>query len=414
MKTALRKSIFTVFAMLVPLLAASISFGAMLPEGLVMEEVFEPGYGSAVGKVQLAQGEVVIMHSKQLRGYWAKENLPLYKGDTIVTKEKGRIRFTLNDGSVITLASSTKLVVTQSVYDPSNKTRSTFINMALGKARFWAAKLVNFHRSKFRVKSITAVVGVRGSEWIQIVTKVPAPLAANEEVTKVPAWAANEEATKFSTRVIALKDTILEVVSTAAPEELPVILEDFEQTVVLQYEVATAKEMVSPEIIEQHLREVTIIPEGKEAEVKFIPEKGKVGKKEIAKKEVAEKKGLEKEGAKDEGAVVEGVEKAIPVLVKHEGAVVEGVEKAIPVLVSVEEPDEPEPVGVPEAFEDPPVKEWVEKEIEKQEIDIILIPLVETGGEIIEEVKEDAAAVIAEQIILPPDQLLPGMPPEPY
>jgi hypothetical protein len=394
MKTALRKSIFTVFAMLVPLLAASISFGAMLPEGLVMEEVFEPGYGSAVGKVQLAQGEVVIMHSKQLRGYWAKENLPLYKGDTIVTKEKGRIRFTLNDGSVITLASSTKLVVTQSVYDPSNKTRSTFINMALGKARFWAAKLVNFRRSKFRVKSITAIVGVRGSEWIQIVTKVPAPLAANEEVTKVPAWAANEEATKFSTRVIALKDTILEVVSTAAPEELPVILEDFEQTVVLQYEVATEKEMVSPEIIEQHLREVTIIPEGEEAEVRFIPKKGKVGKKKIAKKEVAEKKGPEKEGAKDEGAVVEGVEKAIPV------------------LVSVEEPGGPEPVGVPEAFEDPPVQEWVEKEIEKQEIYIVLDPVEDRADATIQEVKVDVITEQREES-LPLTEMLPGMPDTP-
>jgi hypothetical protein len=250
--------------------------------------------------------------------------------------------------------------------------RSTFINMALGKARFWAKKLANFRRSKFRVKSLTAVVGVRGSEWIQIVTKVPAPLAANEEVIKVPALAANEDATRFSTRVIALEDTILEVVSTAAPEELPVILKDFEQIEVLQDEVPFEKEMAPSEIIEQHLRDVRMVPGGKVPEGTIVPEKG-----------ITEKK----EGVKDEGVVVDSGEDKPQIIVK------------------VYEPELTGPgVGTPEEFEEDQPEPILDLED----------PELPGGGsepppppEYVEEIKEDIVKS------LPLDEMLPGMPPTP-
>ena len=337
MKTSIRKQIRTLFALLIPLFIVNISFGSMLPEGLVIEDVFQPGYGLPVGKVHLVQGEVVIMHKNQMRGYWAKKDLLLFKGDAIVTKEKGRIRFQLNDKSVITLSSNTKLVITKSVYEPAQKTRSTFINMALGKARFWAKKLANFKRSQFKVKSLTAVIGVRGSEWVQ-------------------------EVTEDSTRVITFEDTILEVVSTAAPEVEPTILEDFEQTVVDVGKLPTEVMMVSPEEIEQIKQDFTVTPEEEEAEVKLETKKEGVKKKEGAEEETAEEEGTEEDGAKKEVAD-------------------EGTEE---VIVSDRELVNPEDIEDPEVIIEAPILE----SIEAQEI----TELVETGAEqqenILEQISE--------------------------
>jgi len=183
-----------------PALAVSV-----LPKGLVMEETYSPGRGRSVGMVQQVLGDVVIMHGNVLKGYSAKRGIRLYKGDTIMTLESGRIRFKLNDGSILSLASETKLKLTKSVYNKKKKRRSSFFQMALGKARFLVVKVLNFKRSEFKVKTPTAVCGVRGSDFIL-------------------------EATEGETIATALADTELEYRGLAFLEEPPVILMDFESS----------------------------------------------------------------------------------------------------------------------------------------------------------------------------------------
>ena len=340
MRILIRKQICTLFALLIPLFIVNVSFGSMLPDGLVIEDVFQPGYGLSVGKVNLVQGKVVIMHKDHMRGYWAKKDLPLFKGDVIVTKEKGRIRIELNDKSVITLSSHTKLVITKSVYEPAQKTRSTFINMALGKARFLAKKLADFKRSQFKVKTPTAVVGIRGSEWVQ-------------------------EVTEDSTRVITFEDTILEVVSIAAPEVEPTILEDFEQTMVDVGELPTEVVKVSPEEIEQIKKDFTVTPKEEETEVKLETKKEKAAQKEVKEKEGAEKEEAEQEGAEEKA-----------------------VEEATPILVPVEELDEPEEIEEIEEFEAPLTSDIVEE----QEIAEQIEEAAEQQEETFEQISEDESA----------------------
>ena len=222
MRASIRITICVFGAVLALLFTAGASVGSLLPDGLVMQEAFQPGYGHPVGKVQLVQGEAVIVHAGEMLGYWAEKDLPLFKGDTIVTKARGRIKFILNDKSVITLSASTKLAITQSVYDPENTIRSSFINMVLGKARFWAKKLADFQSSQFKVKSMTAIIGVRGSEWIEVVTE-------------------------DSTRVITGPDTRLEVVPLVAPEKSPTVMESFQDTTIEEGRLPSEVETITPE-----------------------------------------------------------------------------------------------------------------------------------------------------------------------
>jgi len=201
-----RNSIFPFIALIVIIIAGN-AFGAVpeLPDGLVMEDKYRPGLGVPVGKIKVVQGNVIIIHTDLTSGYWAKKGLSIYKGDTIITQKKSRANIRMNDKSVISLSSNTKIVINKSVYNPKKKSRSSFLGLSLGKARFLVTKLFQFKRSEFRVKTPTAVCGVRGSDFIII---------ADAEMTDV----------------IALEDTKLAVVSLAAPDAPPKILNDFERT----------------------------------------------------------------------------------------------------------------------------------------------------------------------------------------
>jgi len=167
---------------------------------------FAAGLGRSVGVVQQVQGEVFITHDGEIQGVEATRRMRLYKGDTIQTFDDGRLRMRLQDGSIISLASNTKLKLTRSVYEKKKKRRSSFFSMALGKARFFVVKVLDFKRSEFKVKTPTAVCGVRGSDFIL-------------------------EATGTETIATALEDTELEFQSLAFLEEPPVILRDYEESV---------------------------------------------------------------------------------------------------------------------------------------------------------------------------------------
>lgn len=230
------KLVCILLAICLPLLAVSSPSASLLPDNLIIEDEFKPGYGLPVGKIQLYQGEVVVMHADLLRGYWAKKGLPLYQGDTIVALETGRVRFGLKDGSTLTLSSDTKLTINLSVYNPKKKIRSSFFNMVFGKVLFAVRKLTDFKSSQVKTKTHTAVVGVRGSQWVQVVTDT-------------------------YTEVTALIKTKLGVISTAFPEVEPVILEDFDQTTVYVGQLPSKVIKVSNKQLKQFEEDFTITPD---------------------------------------------------------------------------------------------------------------------------------------------------------
>lgn len=214
--------------------------GSLIPDELIIKDEFTPGLGVSVGKVLLVQGEVFLIHENRNIGYRAKDELPLFEGDMIITRPRGRIRFQLNDESIMTLASGTRLVINKSIYDPEKKDRSSFMGMALGKARFWVKKLLDFKRSEFKVKTKTAVVGVRGSDFIVI-------------------------ADSDHTEVTALEKTDLEVVSLVGPED-PRRIIDFERIVIHAGTLPSEAEEMFAEDIEDMKQDFDIMPDAIEPE----------------------------------------------------------------------------------------------------------------------------------------------------
>ncbi|MFW5640148.1 MAG: FecR family protein [Thermodesulfobacteriota bacterium] len=231
---------------------SSLTAQSGLPDNIVTRENFDPGNGSPIGEVQLVQGEVAVFHADEPEtGYQVTSGIPLFKGDILVTGKKGKVSLKLNDGSILTLATETRLVLNESIYDPEeSENRSSFIGLGVGKIRCWVQKLTGFRRSEFQVKTKTAIVGVRGSDFIV-------------------------EATDDYTRVTTLDDTRLEVVSRYGlcedfqdlDEEklqdcivMSTTLEDFEQTLIEDNALPTEIESILPEEIEMLKEDFIIRP----------------------------------------------------------------------------------------------------------------------------------------------------------
>jgi|GEM_PF-1324513 len=226
----------------------------MLPQNLAITDHFSPGFGHPVGRVFLVQGKAVIIHDDGLQGYWARKNLPIFKGDTIVTQDRGRIQIQLNDKSMVTLASRTKLVINESVFDEARGSRFAFLKMNLGKARFFVTSLLGrWQRSRFTVKTYTAVVGVRGSDFI---------VRADEKMTEVT----------------ALEGTKLDVLSSSFPEAEPSMVMDFERVIVSHGDLPSEIERVTAPEIESMKREFRFGPVGSEREQTVEATHDKAGK----------------------------------------------------------------------------------------------------------------------------------------
>ncbi len=190
--------ILILYLLCLPFLTGYSHAGALMPKGLVIKDKFLHGKGLPIGKVYSVQADVIIIHSDKKYGYRAKKNLPLFIGDTIITRDKGRIEAVLNDGSTIILVPDTGIELSESMYDKKKGIRSSLVNMTLGKARFLVTKLVDFKRSDFKVKTETAIAGVRGSDFI---------------IKTSPGF----------TEIAALAKTSLEVASTLSPEKLTIL-----------------------------------------------------------------------------------------------------------------------------------------------------------------------------------------------
>jgi len=220
-----------VFVMLfISLICGYSNAGTLMPEGIVIKDKFLPGKGLPIGKVLSVQESVIIIHSDNTSGYKASKELPVYGRDTVITQKNGRIEIILNDESKLILAAETKLELTKSVYDPKKKTRDALIDMGIGKARFLVTKLSNFNSSEFKVKTNTAVAGVRGSDFV---------------VTAKP----------VVTEISALAKTSLEVTNILWPDKIT-LLSDYEKTIVKQNALPSPAEKIPADEIDRIQNEI--------------------------------------------------------------------------------------------------------------------------------------------------------------
>ena len=181
----------------------------------IYDHDYQPGVGLFVGKVSDVSGKAVIIHLNETTGYHVLQDMKIYRGDMIFTGRTTKVDILLNDGSQISQGAESKIQFNQLVYSPKKRTRNAFINMTSGKARFSVQKLNNFNNRRFRVKTASALIGVRGSDFV---------IQVKSDLTEVAAF----------------EDTELSLVGLDMPDLPPVILHPFEKSRIFSGESPTS------------------------------------------------------------------------------------------------------------------------------------------------------------------------------
>ncbi len=218
----------------------------LISPDMPIEETYRQGIGTPVGKVVRALGQVVVIHRGEAVGCRAKEGLDLYEADTVVCLEESQAVLEMADGSRLSLAAATRLKLTRSVFSAREKDRSAFFHQIIGKTRFVITKMADFKRSEVRVMTPTAIVGVRGSDFVIM-------------------------ATEAATRVTTLDDTLLEVFNKLLPEQPPVMLAAFQQSLVEGAAPPSPPLDITPEQAAEIVRDVPADPQNLAPEKEAAP-----------------------------------------------------------------------------------------------------------------------------------------------
>ncbi|MDX8388588.1 MAG: FecR family protein [Ghiorsea sp.] len=117
---------------------------------------------SSVGRIVHAYGPTWVERGNH-REKVAKGQM-VFRHDSIITGPRARVKIIMGDGSKVYIGSKSRVSLRQYSLQGTNLV-SAKINMLWGKARFFVSKLAS-KRVSFRVRTPTAVLGVRGTEFI--------------------------------------------------------------------------------------------------------------------------------------------------------------------------------------------------------------------------------------------------------
>ncbi|MDQ6987894.1 MAG: FecR family protein, partial [Mariprofundaceae bacterium] len=113
------------------------------------------------GTITYSSGEAWVLRGQEKHP--APIATKILPGDVVVTRKAGRVKLSMNDGSTVFLGEKSRLVVDN--YQVDNKTlKKGVFNLLWGKVRLQVAKLKGAD-SSFSVKTKTATIGVRGTQF---------------------------------------------------------------------------------------------------------------------------------------------------------------------------------------------------------------------------------------------------------
>ncbi|MDP3937122.1 MAG: FecR family protein [Deltaproteobacteria bacterium] len=127
-----------------------------------------PALAQAVGKSVATVAERALPAEVKRSGQtdWAEieDGGEVLLGDTLRTGEGGRLKIVFNDKSIMILAENTLLEITQHVYDPAAKERTSLFKLYEGKVRAIVGELFGA-QSRFEIETPVAVAGVKGTDF---------------------------------------------------------------------------------------------------------------------------------------------------------------------------------------------------------------------------------------------------------
>jgi hypothetical protein len=220
-----------------PVFSETVILENSLPADAIIEDFFQGGSGLPVGKIQAVRGEAIVFHREPTVGYQAKTGLPLYHGDTISTRNHGRILCRLVDGTIFSLVPETTLTILQCNHNSARKTSVSFLSLKHGNGRFQVKEPAELFSHEFKIQTNTTFVQTRDADFIV-------------------------KASQDTTEIITFEKSRLEVTNLAEPEAV-FFLSDFQRTVVEEKSGPQMIETVSQDEAEEMIANTRLLPQSK-------------------------------------------------------------------------------------------------------------------------------------------------------
>lgn len=116
------------------------------------------------GVVMVVKGDVKIT-SKDGKTESAKVGKKVFPGDTIVAAAEGRAKIVMSDKNVLNVSPDSKIVIEKYENDGKDK-KNVELNVLYGKVRASVEQKYDGDKSKFNIKTPSAVAGVRGTDFM--------------------------------------------------------------------------------------------------------------------------------------------------------------------------------------------------------------------------------------------------------
>lgn len=121
-------------------------------------------HAEPIGLIKVQSGEAYI--ERQGTRVPAAADVPVDRGDRIVTGHNGSVSLTFNDGAVLSAGPGSVLVLDAFNYDPTTRAGNFDVTLVRGTLSAISGRLVIQTPGAMKVRTPTAVIGVRGTEFV--------------------------------------------------------------------------------------------------------------------------------------------------------------------------------------------------------------------------------------------------------
>lgn len=122
---------------------------------------------ASVGKIVFIKGEVFVDRAgSYLDG---RAGLALENSDTVITGKKGKVAIVFNDKGTISLGKNSELVVEKYLHDEANNQHEARLTINKGLFSAVSGRLGKLAPERFKLKTKTATMGIRGTMFSGIV-----------------------------------------------------------------------------------------------------------------------------------------------------------------------------------------------------------------------------------------------------
>jgi hypothetical protein len=118
-----------------------------------------------VGRLTQVEGRVDILRGGKLPATPVKLNDGVQVGDFIRTKSMSKAQITFIDKSTMTVAPESRVAIESYMVDPSQNKRNAVVQLFQGLAQVVVSKIYKSAEPDFVVKTKTAIMGVRGTDF---------------------------------------------------------------------------------------------------------------------------------------------------------------------------------------------------------------------------------------------------------